>query len=133
MITEEKTGKVAIEVELDIFSGRENPRWQLAPEMTSKLVDLLLADEVRSSVPTPAAAPGLGYRGFLVRVRSATLKLPPELRVYKGVTSVLSATADKHVLLPALEELLLSDAVRQGHAELLREFGVHTHDSASTQ
>jgi hypothetical protein len=55
-----------MEVELDIFSGRPNPRWQ---------ADEAVADELRrlenglapADGPAPAP-PGLGYRGFVYTI-----------------------------------------------------------------
>jgi hypothetical protein len=64
-------------VELDIFSGRPNPEWQL---------DEAAAGEVRRRLaalsPSPARAaspPGLGYRGFLCTESGVTW------RVFKGM------------------------------------------------
>ena len=52
------------EVELMIFSGRENPSWQLPEEQTEKVFAMLAA-----LLKTTRTAPegGLGYRGFRVR------------------------------------------------------------------
>lgn len=49
-------------VELDVFSGRPNPKWQLDEHLEQQLRDLH-----RRLIPgaRPAAEPpGLGYRGF---------------------------------------------------------------------
>jgi len=50
-------------VELDIFSGRPNPRWQLSEGETAHFTRLIKQLE-RASVGSPPAPPGLGYRGF---------------------------------------------------------------------
>jgi hypothetical protein len=49
-------------VELDLFSGRSNPRWELDARSRDHLAQLQ-----RRLSPTRAAAdpPGLGYRGFV--------------------------------------------------------------------
>jgi hypothetical protein len=56
-------------VELDLFSGRPNPRWQLNEVQATKL------GELHSQLPAAAemspAPPGLGYRGFLYSLGSA--------------------------------------------------------------
>ena len=52
-------------VELDIFSGRPNPRWELSDAEAASVRELIDA-----LAPAPAAAPpvppGLGYRGFRI-------------------------------------------------------------------
>jgi len=67
-------------VELDIFSGRPNPRWQLDERVTGTL--RLLHQSMVRSKDRPAEAPGLGYRGFTYTLDGTTW------RAYKGwVTS----------------------------------------------
>jgi len=50
-------------VELDAYSGRPNPRWQLTESEAAELARLIadLEPAPRASSPDP---PGLGYRGF---------------------------------------------------------------------
>src|SRR4051794_13432217 len=49
-------------VELDIFSGRPNPRWELGEQ---EAVDLTQAESrLKLSRMRPPEPPGLGYRGF---------------------------------------------------------------------
>jgi hypothetical protein len=54
-------------VELDLFSGRPNPQWRLSGSARDRLLALL-----RAALPTheSASEPGLGYRGFIVRIIS---------------------------------------------------------------
>jgi hypothetical protein len=69
-------------IELDAFSGRPNPIWQLTPEQSTELATLL-----RSLSPDPAAQKdfdGLGYRGFLVELPSGAFGPFKRLRVYRG-------------------------------------------------
>jgi len=49
-------------VEIDIFSGRPNPRWLLSEAETARLTRLLRTLE--SATGEPPDPPGLGYRGF---------------------------------------------------------------------
>ena len=63
-------------VELDVFSGRPNPRWTLDEDSAASLRELLSRLTVAAGPPPPQ--PGLGYRGFLVAVEG------DRLRAYRG-------------------------------------------------
>ena len=54
-----------ISVQLDVFSGRPNPRWTLSPRQSRELVERIQADP-RVLLPRDAETVGLGYRGFVV-------------------------------------------------------------------
>jgi hypothetical protein len=64
-------------VELDAFSGRPNPRWQLDAKDTEEL--LRLQSRLEVSAGRPVEPPGLGYRGFVYRDATGAC------RAYKGV------------------------------------------------
>lgn len=49
-------------VELDVFSGRPNPRWELDDRASQEL--RLLQGRLTRARETPPEPPGLGYRGF---------------------------------------------------------------------
>jgi hypothetical protein len=49
-------------VELEVFSGRPNPRWELDEKNAATLTRLEAS--LRAADRAPPAAPGLGYRGF---------------------------------------------------------------------
>jgi len=51
-------------VELDVFSGRPNPRWQLSDAEAARLVELIAT--LDPAAAAPPAPPGLGYRGFRI-------------------------------------------------------------------
>jgi hypothetical protein len=53
-------------VEIDIFSGRPNPRWELSETENSELTRLVDRLDPASGSPSPSP-PGLGYRGFRLR------------------------------------------------------------------
>lgn len=53
--------------ELDLFSGRPNPQWRLTGPARDRLLALLRA---APPATTPEREPGLGYRGFVVRIMS---------------------------------------------------------------
>jgi hypothetical protein len=64
-----------ISVELDMYSGRPNPVWQLSEEESAQLL-AHLSDLPEATAVTPDH---LGYRGFLVRYPSGQ-----QFRVYSG-------------------------------------------------
>lgn len=55
--------KESVDVELDIFSGRPNPRWALDGRVAERLREL--QSRLRFVQGRPPEAPGLGYRGFV--------------------------------------------------------------------
>ena len=60
-----------ITVEVDLFSGRPNPRWPLTEAEARDLAALLAGRSDSSSAPPP-----LGYRGFVIH-------LERPLRIYR--------------------------------------------------
>jgi hypothetical protein len=52
-------------VEMDIFSGRPNPSWELSPEQTIELWQRVYA--LHQQTPPPHVFDGLGYRGLIAR------------------------------------------------------------------
>ena len=50
-------------VELDVFSGRPNPRWELDEPAADELRWLMR--RLTATAVTPPEPPGLGYRGFV--------------------------------------------------------------------
>ncbi len=61
-------------VELDIFSGRPNPEWELQEHEVAELESIIKRSSPSQGKVDP---PGLGYRGFIVY-------LPDTVRIYKG-------------------------------------------------
>ena len=107
-----------IEVELDVFSGRPNPRWDLDADTEAEVLAILQRDaHAAASAPAPV---GLGYRGFVLRISGGTLLSAREVRVCQGVASVSEGGGARHVLAAGLEELLLDAAIRAGHEALLK-------------
>ena len=62
-------------VELDMFSGRQNPQWQLSRGQAAEFESI-----VKSAQPASGrvALPALGYRGFVTQGADTSL------RVYQG-------------------------------------------------
>ena len=70
------------EVELMIFSGRENPSWQL-PEGQAEKVFAMLAALPKTT--RKAQERGLGYGGFRVRRSRVKSGLAEEFEIYRGI------------------------------------------------
>jgi hypothetical protein len=91
------------EVELDIFSGRPNPRWTLDAREEAELVERLLDRTVPYVEPMDTDG-YLGYRGFVVRASGATAAtlesrgLPTAFRVRDGLGSSIDLGAESWLL-----------------------------------
>jgi hypothetical protein len=66
--------EMPVEVELDVFSGRPNPKWTLEPRLEAELRDKLnsLPSDPRGHFPEP---PGLGYRGFFLKAGNESIRV----------------------------------------------------------
>ena len=73
-------------IEIDVFSGRPNPTFEIGAKESSELQRLLTG---LPQVPTNPPEPGLGYRGFIIRFDRAEVPgmLSP-IRVYGGYVVV---------------------------------------------
>lgn len=60
-------------VELDIFSGRPNPRWQLDAPGAGRLLEL--HRHLTAGARPSAEPPGLGYRGFCYELDDASWRV----------------------------------------------------------
>ncbi len=65
------------EIEVDVFSGQPNPRGTLTAAQTAELLEGVRAAPLTEA---PTGAPGLGYRGYVVRPVGG-----PMLRVHGGL------------------------------------------------
>ena len=69
-----------MKVELDIFSGRENPAWNLSREESEVLIEKLRPlTEIKSEA---SVWNGLGYRGIIVRCGSIEGEDISEIKFY---------------------------------------------------
>jgi hypothetical protein len=85
-------------VELDLFSGRENPRWRLEQQEEAEFAQLVeLLQPTLGEIPEP---PALGYRGFVVSAPAGVY------RAYGG--SVETPTGLRRDSRKAAERFLLS-------------------------
>ena len=100
-----------MEIELDVFSGRPNPKWLESPERAAS-VRRALASLVEAPVrPEPG---NLGYRGFLIRQGGL------HARVYGGYVTVTTNGVTRTFFDSAgLEPELITDASERGFGEVL--------------
>jgi hypothetical protein len=99
-------------VELDVFSGRPNPRWELDEPAIRQLRQLegrLTAS--REPAPEP---PGLGYRGFVYSDASG------RVRVYRGYVRTPRAVLADHTF---SIEMFLLDQLPAEFAEMRNWIG----------
>lgn len=108
-------------VELDAFSGRANPRWELSP---AEVTDLKTRMAGLPRCGHPAGEPALGYRGFVLSSDRPPAGLPPWIRVREGVVTTRSAGGSRDYCdVNGLERWLIGLALARGHGALLRELG----------
>jgi hypothetical protein len=107
--------EVLLEVELDAFSGRPNPRWRLTEAQAAEFLALFhKLPPARVRAPTNG---GLGYRGFVLRGDGGTLAGFDEVRIDRGVVLARRANDEEMFSDPQLdlERWLLASA--RGHVD----------------
>lgn len=100
------TSLTIVEVELDVFSGRLNPRWTLDPVVGELLAALLpsLTSRVDRLAPGDRELPGLGYRGFVVRAEGRVWRVWRGLLISDSEFATDSARSVEALLLAALPQ-----------------------------
>jgi hypothetical protein len=109
--------KVPVQVELDVFSGRSNPSWELTGQQSVEFLQRL-----RALQPAQSASPpfdGLGYRGFEIKAQGQSINGFDEVRVFRGEVLAIGKDASKVFSDPqhSLELWLLETGSRQVNAE----------------
>lgn len=98
--------RVPLELEVDMFSGRPNPRWVLPMDERDSLLNLI-ASLREAAGPMPAT--GLGYRGFILRDGDR------EILVYRHLVRVRRGPKEDFYRDTAdLEKRLAREAMRRG-------------------
>ena len=100
-----------MEIELDAFSGRPNPRWLASAEDAASLMRSLssLPDAPHQPEPTH-----LGYRGFIMRYEGQ------QARVYRGRVFVSAAGTSRTLVDSArIEAHLIADASQRGFNDIV--------------
>lgn len=109
-----------MEIELLVFSGRENPRWVLTDVETRQLTRLV---DALPPGPPPPEPPGLGYGGFLVTISGDRGELDQTMIVYQGARIGAADVGDTYRDDAGLEQWLITMARQRGHGELLDALG----------
>jgi len=107
---------VTIQVTLDVFSGRQNPQWNLTDQEEASVLDAL-ASLPRHPDPTAETDPPLGYRGVRVDVTRSSGSDHYTLYgtvVHSGTTPLFDESR-------RLERFLLRTGLVHADAALLRE------------
>ena len=111
-----------ISIELDVFSGRPNPSWELSPsesgELYQQLSPLPETDKNKSVFND-----GLGYRGFVISVSGAdaATSLPSTIRVYKRFVLMNGKVySDQH----SVEKKLIEQARKKGFADIIESLEI---------
>ena len=104
-------------VELDIFSGRPNPSWELSAdevaELTRRVATLSPCDEAPVEV-------GLGFRGFVISTASEDAESPAQMRVHRGVVIIQEKGATNlYRDVGKIEQWLHEQAEKRGYGALL--------------
>ncbi len=105
-----------MKVELDMFSGRPNPTWNLTREETATLAAML---QQLPPAPAPAGEPRLGYRGFLLSNPERVGGLPTRIRIGGGIV-ILEDEMEFHFDTHRAEHWLLRQASDHGFGALVK-------------
>jgi hypothetical protein len=105
-----------VQLELDVFSGRPNPSWDLDEATGRRLVELL--DKATSAPSSAEQPPPLGFRGFVVVVSDRS-----EVRRFRvfGGTVVVDGRAfpDPDRSIEKLVRASLPQTIREEFSDLL--------------
>ncbi len=101
------------EIELDAFSGRPNPRWQLHDAELAALERRLR--RVPATPRSEVLAQGLGYRGFYIHDGEV------RIQVTNGLLAVSRDDGDAEVYRDVhdVEDFLIKQAVQRGYGDII--------------
>ncbi len=108
-----------INVELDIFSGRPNPSWELSPGEISELARYMAG---LTPASRPAVASDLGYRGFVISNLGKIAGLPVKIHVFNGVLTVTEKGSTNYYNdVNNIESWLIGKAKEHGYGDIISE------------
>ncbi len=104
-----------INVELDVYSGRPNPSWQLSQTEADDLLALIPIIQNQTAIKA-VENDALGYRGFIVTIKNGGKDLPNVIKVHAGIITL----ADKSFYDNSfLEKKLIHQATKKGFGNLV--------------
>jgi hypothetical protein len=112
---------MTVTIELDIYSGRPNPSW----EMDAKQTDDLLKKLAKLSILPKGGLDmqdGLGYRGFNIKIvdENAKNEAPIIVKVFHGIIRIDDNVFEDTVL---IEKNLLNQAKQNGYKNIIESLG----------
>jgi hypothetical protein len=122
--------EASVVVELDVFSGRKNPRWRPTEQETERLRAQLaeLSPVSEFALDDLQTVPRLGYRGFVLTYRGRNSTVPHRIRVYNAVATVLEPERETYYRgAEDLEKTLLEQARRRGYGDVIDHFRPPVH------
>src|SRR6267142_4657541 len=112
---------MAVTVNLCVFSGRENPPWQLAQDQIDVLRNKLSALQTPSFEKAAGLLGGLGYQGFAIST-DREMDLEPRIFVHLNVVDLGSMNVSLRDQGGDLERWLLSTATDDVVESSIREY-----------
>jgi len=112
---------MAVTVNLCVFSGRENPTWQLAQDQIDVLRNKLSALQTPSFEKAAGLLGGLGYQGFAIST-DREMDLEPRIFVHLNVVDLGSMNVSLRDQGGDLERWLLSTATDDVVESSIREY-----------
>lgn len=104
-------------VELNIFSGRPNPSWELSPQDASTLEERLT--ELTRTSQSPGEG-GLGYRGFILSNPTQIAGLSSQIHIFKRVITISEGGhTTRYRDTKGAEGWLIEQARKQGYGNIL--------------
>jgi hypothetical protein len=113
-------GELEMRVELQVYSGRPNPTWDLSAQDVAEL-SRRMADLPHSRQPFVEG--GLGYGGFVLQNPENAAGLPTEIKVFNGIGIPEAGGIVVYQDVHDIEGWLLEQARQRGYGAVLSGVG----------
>ncbi|MEG4273234.1 MULTISPECIES: hypothetical protein [unclassified Microcoleus] len=107
-----------MQVEVDMFSGRPNPHWELSVQESQEFTQRFQSLSAHQGEGT--VNEGLGYRGLIVRESGEEVEGDPKIVIYKGL--VVAIANGKSQLLTDENRTLEKWLIQTGKSRLEEDF-----------